>query len=193
MPRIRTCEVFEYGITRPFPFKYFTLIVGVLGVLWFIILTVINIVSQGLSRAHSPKIQVTKWFPFIQPTLMLPSRFGLTIYGLERWQGRRQYASLISFRPENVFYRRRFLILALSTNQSGFSYTLGRIGQKAEYSVNGAAILYSNSVLQNCTVTQMNFKASGPAFKRPGACVLTVSSPLFSHCRLSSTATIHLM
>ena len=81
------------------------------------------------------------------------------------------------------------LIIAVSTNQSGFVYTIGQIAQNAEYSVGGAAILYSNSPLQNCTVTSMNFKASGPAFKRPGACVLTVYPPIRSDHRPSSLAT----
>jgi hypothetical protein len=38
---------FEYNLTRPFPFKYFTLIAIVLGIIWLAIVTVINVLSQG--------------------------------------------------------------------------------------------------------------------------------------------------
>jgi hypothetical protein len=38
---------FEYNLTRPFPFKHFTLIAIVLGILWLAIITVINVLSQG--------------------------------------------------------------------------------------------------------------------------------------------------
>lgn len=38
---------FEYNITRPYPFKHFTLIAVLLTALWLAIITVLNVLSQG--------------------------------------------------------------------------------------------------------------------------------------------------
>ena len=99
---------------------------------------------------------------------------GSTEYGQELLQELFLNVNRIFSRQETVSVSQTKLRVALSTNQSGFSYTLNQIDQNAAYSINGAAILYSNSPLQNCTVSEMNFKAAGPAFKRPGACQLNV-------------------
>src|ERR1700737_1020135 len=109
MARIRSCDVFEYGITRPFPFRHFTLIVAALGVFWFAILTLINIVSQGILLEFPILIsQGMKLYPYILPTLIPPSYFGSIRYGLEICRGRRRHASPICSPLERVILPQRF-------------------------------------------------------------------------------------
>ena|SRR5579859_874180 len=38
---------FEYNLTRPYPFRYFTLFACVFVVIWLAIITVINVLTQG--------------------------------------------------------------------------------------------------------------------------------------------------
>ncbi len=66
---------------------------------------------------------------------------GLTEYGQELLQDLFLNVNRIFSRQEIVPVSQTRLRVALSTNQSGFSYTLNQIDQNWAYSINGAAIL----------------------------------------------------
>jgi hypothetical protein len=118
---------FEYNITRPFPFKHFTLIAVVLGILWLAIVTVINVLSQG----------------YILVTTYSTDWTGLEAAGRSEW-----YASIISKTRSSCQPKLFEVGDSFRSNSSGLMYEVSGFRYAASCQANGVRLLMQPGISQ---------------------------------------------
>jgi hypothetical protein len=161
---------FEYNITRPFPFKHFTLIAVVLGILWLAIVTVINVLSQG----------------YILVTTYSTDWTGLEAAGRSEW-----YASIISKTRSSCQPKLFEVGDSFRSNSSGLMYIVSGFRYATSCQANESAppdatgdiagfpgLVYSNELLQGCSVDSISILADSSNSFTPIAyvCILVKMS-----------------
>ncbi|KAI0413344.1 hypothetical protein F5X98DRAFT_390874 [Xylaria grammica] len=125
---------FEYSLTRPYPFKWFTPVAVVGGIVATILVSFFNVAAAGyeLVPASSRDPNVTEaeretWLSNLPSNLIgaIPS------------------CDATSMQMQSTFY----------TNKQAFPWTIQRISPVSNSSLLFGSVLYKNNVLQNCNVS----------------------------------------
>ncbi|KAI1426861.1 hypothetical protein F5Y12DRAFT_793587 [Xylaria sp. FL1777] len=165
---------FSYGIHRPYPYRWFTPIVIVGGLVAVVVFSIINIASSGYNStvlySSDPNATVTEnWYKG------LPLIFGNAIKP--------------SCQPKEILPNEAF-----QTNNSALTYTLNQVTQRSSGSGNfdtfAPTFIYSNNYLGNCdvheiqvlvsstdlTAAQSGFSAWGTTVQGRVSCVLSLKT-----------------
>ena len=125
---------FDYNISRPYPFKWFTPVVILGGVVAVVLLSIVNLGSSGYTLAalysHDPNATVSQ-------------------RGSEYWP------SLPITKPQSACQSANIPIdTRLLTNNTALTYTLTNVLQKADKTNQTflSSLVYHNNVLPDCTV-----------------------------------------
>jgi hypothetical protein len=132
----------EYPITRPFTFRYFTCIIFASAGIWFIIITLINIVAVAYET-----------IPFMSTDYYASSKMWYDIFVPTFWRplSRSCDASIIPLNGGRILTLAQTNLKGLSTNQSVFQYTLrGYLDPNADALVDG--MQYEGNDIGNCSV-----------------------------------------
>lgn len=125
---------FDYNISRPYPFKWFTPVVIIGGAVAVVLLSILNLGSSGYTLAaqysHDPNATVS----------------------VRRSQ---YWPSLPTTKPQSTCQSANIPVnTRLFTNNTALTYTLTNVLQKAD-DVNqtfSSSLVYHNNILPNCTI-----------------------------------------
>lgn len=133
MPSTMYQSLFSYNITRPYPFRWFTLSALIGGLIATILISLLNIAATGY-ELHT----LSSSDP--NATMVAPTWLG-------KWP-----SSLVSTHascgPATIPLQTR-----LWTNNTGFSYVLSKVWKEGPQQILGS-LVYNNQPLQNCYISE---------------------------------------
>jgi hypothetical protein len=138
-------SIFSYNISRPYPFKWFTPVVFIGGLIAALLLSVLNFVSNGyylsVEISTNPNSTITQGIWFANWPSFLTSKVQPTCQS-------------VGIPINSQFY----------TNQTGLTYTLTKIWQPTSNPENiniSPSLIYHNNILEDCKTNAivMNIQA----------------------------------
>ena len=137
----------NYPTTREFKFRYFTPTLLTILTIWFILITMVNIVAVAYETVPFTSLQfnttVKLWYEKFVPTFWLPTTRSCDSSLIAVGEGKREKVD-------------SYWSLGVVTSYSGFQYNLkGYVDPSDESSENG--LNYYNNPFQNCSVRTIQF------------------------------------
>lgn len=134
-------SIFTYNASRPYPFRWFTPVVTLTGLLLLVLFSYLNYASNGFDltvvTSSNPNATVADRSELSGLPPILTAKYNTKC------------------QPANIVVNSEFF-----TNQTGLMYRLTAIWQDDELRTVSPVLTYSNNVLQNCSITSIEVEYS---------------------------------